>query len=72
MTFEQLQDAVDQLSPAERMELYKTCPATHQPDQLLALERDASSGVRKYCPRCLVAFAEDGRAINAPGRRWER
>ena len=41
MTFEQLRHAVNQVSPAELMELYKTCPATHQSDQLLPLERDA-------------------------------
>ena len=72
MTFEELQQAIDRLAPAERMELYRTCPATHSPDQLLELERHGFSGIRRYCARCLVVFAEDGRALNAPGRRWER
>ena len=72
MTFEELQQAIDQLSQAERMELYRTCPATHPPDQLLPLDRHGSSGALRYCARCLVVFAADGRALNAPGRRWER
>jgi hypothetical protein len=72
MTFEELQRDVARISPAERMELYRTCPATHPPGELLPLERHGSSGVLRYCARCLVVFTEDGRAINAPGRRWER
>jgi hypothetical protein len=72
VTFEELQQAIARLSPAERMDLYRTCPATHPPDKLLALERHGSSGVLRYCARCLVIIAADGRALNAPGRRWER
>ena len=73
MTFVELQQTVGQLSPKQRMELWRTCPAAHPPETLLVLETSRSSdGLLRYCPRCFVVFAEDGRAITAPGRRWER
>ena len=73
MTFDALQQAVGQLSPEQRMELWRTCPAAHPPETLLVLKTSRSSdGPLRYCPRCFVVFAEDGRAITAPGRRWER
>ena len=73
MTFVELQHAVGQLSREQRMELWRTCPAAHPPETLLMLETSRSSDdLLRYCPRCFVVFAEDGRAITAPGRRWER
>jgi hypothetical protein len=72
VTFEQLQDAVGQFSNEERFELWRTCPWSHPPDTLLALDTGVTSQVLRYCPRCLVAFTMDGLALNAPGRRVER
>ena len=46
VTFAQLQQRVDQLSPAVRLELYRSCPSTHPRQTLLALETSFSSGVR--------------------------
>lgn len=64
VTFEQLQHAVDQLSPQERLELWKTCPAPHPPESLLVVDTSlTTSGVLRYCPTCFVVFTADGRAI---------
>jgi hypothetical protein len=72
VTFEELQRDVAKLSPDDRLELYRSCPLVHPPETLLPLETSFSSDLRRYCPRCLVAFSSDGRALNAPGRRQER
>ena len=72
MTFEQLQQAVGQLSQEERAGLWRSCPTVHPPENLVVLETSFTTGVLRYCPRCFVAFTDDGRALNAPGRREER
>jgi hypothetical protein len=72
MTFEQLQQAVAQLSPADRLDLYRSCPSPRPLETLLALETSTTSSAVRFCARCLVAFSQDGRALNAPGRRHER
>lgn len=56
MTFEELQRDVARLSPDHRLELYRSCPLVHPLETLLALETSFSSDLRRFCPRCLVAF----------------
>ena len=72
MTFEQLQEAVGKLSTEDRFALWCSCPASHPAEQLPVLESTFTKSELRYCPRCLVAFTTDGRALNAPGRRHER
>jgi len=72
VTFEDLQQAVDKLALEDRVALWRSCPAPHAPDQLLILDSTLTTSGLRYCPRCLVAFTTDGRAVNAPGRRYER
>jgi hypothetical protein len=72
VTFEQLQQAFGELSNEERLLLWQSCPAQHTRERLLLLDSHFSSSELRYCPRCLVAFTTDGRALNAPGRRYDR
>jgi hypothetical protein len=72
VTFEQLQQVIGELSNEARLRLWQSCPVYHPRETLLLLDSNVSFRELRYCPRCFVAFTPDGRALNAPGRRYER
>jgi hypothetical protein len=66
ITFDLLDRHSLQFSPAEKRTLWLACTSPHPTDSLRAMQASIDYGSLRYCPKCFVAFAADGRPINGP------
>jgi hypothetical protein len=71
VTFEQLQQAVGELSSEERFALWQSCPPLH-PRESAGNGIELDLGWAQVLPEMLGRVYQDDRGPNAPGRRQER